>query len=168
MPTGTIEMRNENPGSHAAGASKRGRAAMLLALGCLIGCAGAGTPEAGPGWRTVSFPRVPLAAGERIESVEVVIGCARFVAVHRIPDDWSVEVLGPVSEESTLKAEAGHGVSSLWSSRDFEDFFTLRVVEPSCFSIRGRATAFAGDAERTLSFAQSDFVLRPSPRRPRN
>jgi hypothetical protein len=160
-------MQTKNPGSRAAGTGGRFWAVMAVALGCLSGCAATGARRAGEDWRTVSFPRVPLSAGERIESVEVVIGCARFAAIHRIPDDWSVEVSGPVSEVSTLKAEAGHGSTSLWSSRDFEDFFTLRLLEPSCFSIRGSATAFTGDTERTLSFTQSDFVLKPSPNRPR-
>jgi hypothetical protein len=64
---------------------------------------------------------------------------------------------------STLKATAGHGSTSLWSSRDLEDFITIVVCEPSCFSIKGTATAFTADKERTIPFTQSDFVMRSSP-----
>jgi len=125
---------------------------IAIALVFLCGCA---TDHY---YRTVSFPRVALAEGERIESVEVVISCARFSAIHHIPNDWSAEVVSPVSEVSTLKAEAGHGSSSLWSSRELAKFITILVCDPSCFSIKGTATVFTADSERTISFTQSDFL----------
>jgi|SRR5213594_850839 len=136
---------------------------VAVALGFLCGCAHTSAPVADHYFRTVSFPRIALSDGERIESVEVVISCGRFTSIHRIPNDWSVEVISPVSEVSTFKATAGHGSTSLWSSRDFEDFITILVCEPSCFSIKGTATAFTADKERTIAFTESDFVMKPSP-----
>ena len=69
-------------------------------------------------YRLVSFPTVALKtnAGERIESVEVVVSCGRFAAINRIPSDWSAQVVSPVSEVTTLRMEAGHGSTALWRS----------------------------------------------------
>src|ERR1022692_4030228 len=117
---------------------------IAIALVFLCGCA---TDHY---YRTVSFPRVALAEGERIESVEVVISCGRFTAIHHIPNDWSVEVVSPVSEVSTLKATAGHGSTSLWSGHALDNFIAIMVCEPSCFTIKGTMTVFTADKERTI------------------
>ncbi|MCA1836903.1 MAG: hypothetical protein LC721_11490, partial [Actinobacteria bacterium] len=64
----------------------------------------------------VFFPVISLAKadGERIESIQITMACGRFRAVGVIPDDWSAEVVSPMSEQTTLKASDGHGSSTLW------------------------------------------------------
>jgi hypothetical protein len=136
---------------------------IFVAFASVCGCAQTSRPVADHYYRTVSFPRVALSDGERIESVEVIISCARFTAVNRIPNDWSAEVVSPVSEVSTLKATAGHGSTSLWSSRDLDEFITIMVCEPSCFTIKATMVAFVGEQERTISFTQSELVMRTRP-----
>jgi len=133
---------------------------IAIALTSLCGCAYTNAPGADHYYRTVSFPRVALSEGERIDSVEVVISCARFTAINHIPNDWSAEVVSPVSEVSTFKASAGHGSTSLWSSRDLDDFITILVCGPSCFTIKATMTASTAEKERTLSFTQSDLVMK--------
>jgi hypothetical protein len=132
---------------------------ILIALASLCGCARISQSSANQCYRKVSFPPVGLSDGERIESVEVVVSCARFAAIHHIPDDWSVEVVSPVSEVSTLKAAAGHGSTSLWSSRDLTGFITIMVCEPSCFTIKANMVVLVGERERTVSFSQSDLIM---------
>jgi len=134
---------------------------LAAALGCFCGCAHTPAPIADHYFRNVSFPNITLAAGERIESVEVIISCARFTAIRHIPNDWSVGVTSPVSEVSTLEANAGHGSSSLGNSRDLDDFITIRICDPSGFNIKGTATVVTGDSVRSLAFTQQDFGLKP-------
>src|SRR5688572_26676129 len=82
-----------------------------------VGCAAHHEPlSAGHRYR-ISFPpmRLATADGERIESIEITMTCARFRAIGAIPDDWCAEVISPMSEQTTLRASAGHGSSTLWS-----------------------------------------------------
>ncbi len=134
---------------------------LLVLLLIICGCAHTPAPVANHYYRTVSFPNIKMAAGERIESVEVVISCARFTAIRHIPNDWTVGVTSPVSEVSTLEANAGHGSSSLGNSRDLDDFITIRICDPSSFDIKGTAVVVVGDLERTVAFTRKDFVLKP-------
>jgi len=145
--------------------------AMSVILGgLLIGCAhGPANRQAAEHYlRVVSFPAVALKAEplERIESVEVIMHCARFVSINHIPNDWSAEVVGPVSEETKLRMEAGHGSSSLSRSSDLQGFITVLVREPSCFDITVSLSVFSYDTElheRKVSFGQSDLVMSELP-----
>src|SRR5262249_25502203 len=98
-------------------------------------------------YRIVSFPTVPLKTEplERIESVEVVMHCGRFVAINHIPNDWSAEIVGPVSEETKLRMKAGHGSSSLSCCNELNGFVTLLICEPSCFDISASLSVFGYD-----------------------
>lgn len=136
---------------------------IAVVLTSLCGCAHIDSPGAGHYYRTLSIPRVALSEGERIDSVEVVISCARFTSINHIPNDWSAEVVSPVSEVSTFKAEAGHGSTSLWSTRDLDDFVTIMVCESSCFSIKATMTASTAEKGRTISFTQSDLIMKLPP-----
>src|SRR5450755_2415935 len=51
----------------------------------------------------IFFPRLDLAKadGERIQNLEVRMACGTFRQVS-IPNDWSLEVVSPVSEQTTL------------------------------------------------------------------
>ena len=139
---------------------------LLLAI-ALAGCVHAPVShEAGDHYyRVVSFPAVALKAEplERIESVQVVMHCGRFVAVNHIPNDWSAEVVSPVSEETKLRMEAGHGSSSLCRSTDLDGFITVLVCEPSCFDISASLSVFSYDTklhERKVSFKQADLIMK--------
>jgi len=113
----------------------------------------------------VSLPHVSLRSdrGERIYSVTVVMHCGRFVAINLIPDDWSVSVEGPVSEETRLGMDAGHGTSSLWHSEDLNGFLTI-LADHSCFDISGSlvtATFYDGEEhERHISFQPGELILK--------
>ena len=135
---------------------------IAIALVSLCGCAHT-DPSWVHGYKTVSFPAIALSEGERIEAVEVVITCARFTGINRIPNDWSAEVVSPVAEVSTFRASAGHGMSALENIRALDDFITIYVfngVEP-CFSIKATMTAFVAEKERTISFSQAELVMKP-------
>jgi antirestriction protein len=105
------------------------------------------------------FPLIALATsdGERIESVEVTVSCGRFRALTDIPNDWSAEVVSPMSEQTTLRASAGHGSSTLWSIRDLDGAITVSVEETSCFDI----TAKIGTTASEHRFTRSDLILKP-------
>ena len=138
---------------------------IAVALTSLCGCAHTNTSKIRDFYRTISFPAVALSEGERIESVEVVITCARFTAINRIPNDWSAEVVSPVAEVSTFRASAGHGMSAIESSCYLDDFITIYVndgAEP-CFSIKATMIAFVPEKERTILFSQAELVMKPSP-----
>jgi hypothetical protein len=117
-------------------------------------------------YRIISIPKVALKADplERIEAVDVVIHCGRFSAINRVPNDWSAEIVGPVSEETKLRMEAGHGSSSLCRSGDLDRFVTILICEPSCFDITASLSVFSYDGElreRKVSFNQSDLLVVP-------
>lgn len=107
----------------------------------------------------VFFPAIKLATadGERIESIEVKMSCGRFRAIGTIPDDWSAEVISPVSEQTTLKASAGHGASTLWRMHELDGAITISVEDVSCFDI----SAIVGTTATEHRYTRSDLVLKP-------
>lgn len=116
--------------------------------------------------RVVSVPKVSLKADplERIESVEVVMNCGRFVSLNKIPNDWSAQVISPVSGRTILRMEAGHGISELCSSSELNGFVTVLICEPSCFDITVSLSISSYDNElheRKLSFTNGDLLMEP-------
>ena len=109
----------------------------------------------------LSFPRIELAPGERIEAIEIIATCARFRSVPRIFDDWGLEVSIPESEVSTLTAIAGHGTSMLDDPAGLQTFAVLSIVAPQCFDLRARLTIVEVDRQRQLAFGRSDLLLDP-------
>ena len=120
-------------------------------------------------YQTISLPKVSLKTdqGERIESVNVVMHCGSFSALNFIPNDWSVEVVSPVSEETSLSMSAGHGSSTLWSTEDLAEFVTILVCEPNCFDVTASVTAsyYNGNnkQERKISFSQKELIINRLP-----
>jgi hypothetical protein len=131
----------------------------VLFLECVIGCATHRETLLSDHRYRVIFPPIKLATaeGERIQSVEVTVTCGSFDALSVIPDDWSVEVVSPVSERTTLRTSAGHGSSTLWSLRDLDGAIAVSVKDLSCFDI----TATVGTTAGEHRFTRSDLVLRP-------
>ena len=113
----------------------------------------------------VSFPHVNLQSerGERIYFVKVVMHCGRFIAINLIPDDWSANAVGPVSEMTHLEMEAGHGTSALWHSEDLDGFLSI-LADSSCFDITSSmvvASYYDGkEHQRTISFKQHELILK--------
>jgi hypothetical protein len=131
----------------------------------------ASSVEGGQYYQTVSLPKTILKtdSGERISSIKVVMHCGRFAAINLIPEDWSAEVVSPVSEETTLSMVAGHGTSFLWHSEDLNRFITVLVAEPSCFDITASITAYCYDGrnehERTILFKQKELIMKKIPKK---
>jgi len=141
---------------------------LLLLAAVLTGCAHVPARQDASVhyYRVVSFPTIALKADplERIEAVEVVMHCGRFTAINHIPNDWSAQIVSPVSEETKLRLEAGHGSSSLCRSSDLDGFITVLVCDPSCFDITASVSVFSYDSElheRKISIKQSDLLRSP-------
>jgi len=142
----------------------------VLLTAVLAGCTHtpAGREASDHCYRLISFPTIALKPDplERIESVEMVMHCGRFVAINDVPSDWSAEVVSPVSEETKLRMEAGHGSSSLCHSSDLDGFITVLVCEPSRFDISASVSVFSYDSElheRKILLKQSDLIMIPVP-----
>ena len=106
--------------------------------------------------------------GERIEAVQLVMHCGRFASLNYIPDDWSAQVAGPVSEETILHMQAGHGASMLWRLSDFDGFVTVIACESSgCFDIAGSVGLYSyvdgEEHERKVDYMQAELILKPPP-----
>ena len=111
----------------------------------------------------VFWPKIVLAndAGERIDSIEITMSCGRFRGMSNIPNDWSVEVISPSSEVTTLKASAGHGATALWNMRELDGVIAVLIKEPACFDISAVVVATTSDNSRSIKFKKSDLHLRP-------
>ncbi len=142
----------------------------LMVAALLTGCASAPVSRGDTDhyYRVVSLPAVALKAEplERIEAVKVVMHCGRFAAINHIPNDWSAKVVSPVSEETTLSMEAGHGSTSLCHSSELDGFITVLICDPACFDITASLSVFSYDTklrERTVSSKQSDLLMAALP-----
>jgi hypothetical protein len=111
----------------------------------------------------VFWPKLTLAkdSGERIEAIEIVVSCGRFRGVSNIPNAWSLEVLSPSSEQTSLRASAGHGATMLWDMRELDGVVSVAVVEPSCFDISAQITTDRSGENKQYHFKRSDLRLRP-------
>jgi hypothetical protein len=105
------------------------------------------------------FPHITLAPahGERIESVEISVSCGRFRSLTVIPNDWSAEIVSPMSEKTTLRASAGHGSSTLSSIGVLNGAIAVSVEDASCFDI----TATVTTTSLQHRFTRSDLILKP-------
>ncbi len=135
----------------------------LSLLVCMPGCAvHRGELITGDRYR-LFFPPLLIATvnGERVESVEVAMSCGRFRALAVIPDDWSVEVVSPMSERTKLRAGCGHGSSALWSLRDLDGAITITIEDASCFDISATVVTSVLEHDRRHQFTRSDLILKP-------
>jgi hypothetical protein len=130
---------------------------LLMALGA--GCAFDRNALATNHRYHIFFPPIKLATddGERIEFIEITMSCGRFRAIGALPDDWSLRVVSPISEKTTLRASAGHGSSTLWSLRELDGSIIVSVEEASCFDI----AAMVGTTATVHRFSHSDLILKP-------
>jgi hypothetical protein len=112
---------------------------------------------------SISFPQLQLASedGERILAVEIELSCARFRGITNIPNDWSIEAVSPSSEETSLRAEAGHGSAALWSLQPLDKAIKIQITQPECFKVSARITADRTSNSRTISLARNELRLIP-------
>ena len=144
---------------------------IFLPIFTLIGLCGCSTSHeaARHSRHVVSLPFIAMHsdAGERIDSLEIVVTCGRFVAINRIPNDWSAEVISPSSEVTTLRMYAGHGSTALWSSKDLDRFLTVMDYGDTCFDITAKVTTYYwddstnGNLEQEHVFDRSHLILSP-------
>jgi hypothetical protein len=111
----------------------------------------------------IGWPPVALKSedGERISAIELTVTCGRFRRVTNIPDDWSLEVVSPSSEQTTLRASAGHGASELWDLRPLERVIWISIKDDACFDVRARITVGTADVTRHLDFGRDHLKLSP-------
>jgi hypothetical protein len=110
------------------------------------------------------WPQLALSKdrGERIDAIEVQMSCGRFRGVSNIPNDWSLEVVSPLSERTTLRASAGHGATTIWSLREMDGSIIISGVESSCFDISAEVTVdIGGEGTKKYNFKRSELRIRP-------
>lgn len=120
-----------------------------------------GATAATPGIYRLESPAPRLASddGERIYKLEIHVTCGRFRGITNIPDDWSVEVISPESEQTTLRAEAGHGAASLWNLQPLDGAIRIEVKDWECFTISALVQAEEASSRRTISWVGSQLHL---------
>jgi len=123
----------------------------------------AGSTETSPTLQLyrVFWPHISLASGsgERISSIKVSITCGRFRGIGNIPDDWSLNVVSPMSEQTTLSASAGHGSSELWNLNEVDGQIQISIDTPECFDISAQVTAETSESSRKLKFTRAQLRL---------
>jgi hypothetical protein len=142
----------------------------LIALSILVGAGCTDLTRQDPPaqyYRILSLPDVPLKSkqNERVEAVEVVMRGGRFMAVNRLPEDWSGEVL-PGSDPATLHLASGRHSTGLRRSSDLEGFTTVLVNALASFDIAARVTVCGSDGEqskRTITLKRPDLLVDPLP-----
>ena len=134
----------------------------LLLMSCLLSCATHREMTITDDRYRLFFPHMAFdsAKGARVTSIEVTVLCGRIRSLAIIPDDWSVEVVSPTSERTTLKAEAGHGAAALWSARNLDGAITISTGDASCFDIAATIVTTTLDQERRYQFTRSDLILK--------
>jgi len=124
---------------------------------------GSSALAAAPGLYRLDFPSLHLSSesGERVSRLDVEVTCGRFRGISNIPDDWSVEVVSPSSEQTSLHAEAGHGSAWLWNLQPLDGAIRVEVKDRDCFTISAKVRAETGSSDRTISFSAKQLRLVP-------
>jgi len=110
------------------------------------------------------FPHLALSKdrGERVEAISVEMTCGRYRGISTIPKGWSVEMVGPSSEVTHLRASADHGTSELWSLRQWDGSIVISVEIPECFDVSASVIVdIAGESTKEYKFKRSELRLRP-------
>lgn len=109
------------------------------------------------------WPKLPLLrdAGERIEAVDVLMSCGRFRGLLNIPNDWSLEVVSPSSEQTRLRLSAGHGATMLWGLGDLDGVVNIEIADPSCFDISAQVTSNISGESKKYKFSRAELRLSP-------
>ena len=109
------------------------------------------------------WPDIMLATnnGERIRAIEVRMSCGRFRGIGNIPNDWSIEVVSPSSEQTRLSASSGHGSTAIWSIKELDGSIQFIVNEPTCFDISATVTIQTSGSDRMITFKRSELRAKP-------
>lgn len=108
----------------------------------------------------LSFPASMLHPPESlaIDHLRIVVSCAEFVAVGRIPSDWNVGISRPISGQSGFDASAGHGASALFDLSVFDGVIAVASDDEEC--LQAKATAWSTSGEWTREIADIRLVER--------
>ncbi len=136
-------------------------AALLVSALCMLSDAHALQLKKDVRYR-LFFPSIVLAVedGERIESLEIFLSCGEFRGVSTSPHDWSVEIISPSSDVTTLRASAGHGATSLWNISDWNGAIVLEVTEPTCFEVSAVVTSAKSGQTVEHKIGNKELILR--------
>ena len=118
----------------------------------------------------VYFPNLPLARAqfERVTAIEVIVKCGEIRGVSRIPEDWWVEVRGPVSVEnqnyhqSALGASAGHGATWLNDLSEWNGSIAVAALDSKCLAVSATIyTSGVNDVPKQYALSSKQMKLRP-------
>ncbi|MEQ1513607.1 MAG: hypothetical protein ABL934_13150 [Lysobacteraceae bacterium] len=98
------------------------------------------------------FPKSMLRPAESlaIDHLRIVVSCAEFVAIDRIPSDWNVGVSRPISGQSGFDASAGHGASALFDLTVFDGAIAVSSDEKDCMQAKVTAWSTSGEWKRDV------------------
>jgi len=134
----------------------------LAGLGILLSLGlGLMPRQSNPRLMRLSFPSLQLdsQAGETITSLAVDMACGRFRQV-TIPNDWSLEVLSPMSERTTLRASAGHGSTELRRVPDLDGIVSISIGAENCFDISAVVVTETLNEQHRHAFTREQLTLK--------
>src|SRR3954470_978520 len=126
------------------------------------------TPPASARLLTISFPNLPLAENEYIQSITLEFDSGRVVSLNPMPSDWSATLHWNNTNCCSLTAEAGHFSNGLRSLRQLDRVITVLAGHPTRFEIRATTTAQSlgnetnEGSERTFDLTEKDLRLEPA------
>jgi hypothetical protein len=150
--------------TRSLGVMKTGIATILVCCPA-IAIAGAYADDLGKGPRYrlffPAFERVETDTHSgRVANIEVVVKCGYVTGLSKIPGDWWVSLRGPISGETTIVAEAGHGASYLWRLETWNGSITITPFDASCFDVSARVFT-DNEPPRELTYTRRQLKLMP-------
>jgi hypothetical protein len=99
------------------------------------------------------FPASVLRPAESlaIDRLRIVVSCAEFVAIERIPSDWNVGISRPISAQSGFHASAGHGASALFDLSAFDGVIAVSSDDEGCLQAKATAWSTSGEWTREIT-----------------
>lgn len=115
----------------------------------------------------VELPAVRLNDQESIQAFELEIRSGRLSAIHRLLDDWDLEVVWDHPDRLLVRGQARHFPAGLRDTTNLSQMFTVQVHEVAGFSVTAilvTETATSADvpeaASRSLWIPATEMVLR--------
>lgn len=111
----------------------------------------------------LSFPKIYLnkADGERIEEINIKVACGHVNAIHKIPDDWNIEIIRAISAVEEFHASAGHGASRLNDIDILNGCISITVAEKTCFDVSASIMTIGTNTGRQIELPLSKLKLLP-------
>jgi hypothetical protein len=108
----------------------------------------------------IGFPDLSFDAanGERVESLELLAGCAEFRGISLVPRDWSVDLSSPSGGEARLTTDAGHGINMLTRLAPFNGVISIEVQDSGCFKVSGIVKTSSGKGDKEYKLSPNQFT----------